>query len=75
MELFCGITNVISDLEMDAFLCDISISIFALSEAKVELIPSNSVRSNSPDVVSAVVGILSLSFKPNELFTRKLWVV
>ena len=75
MELFCGITNVISDLEMDAFLGDISIFIFALSDAKVELIPSNSVRSNSPDVVSAVVGILSLSFKPNELFTRKLWVV
>ena len=65
---------------MDAFLCDISISIFVSFDAKVELIPSNPVRSNSPDVVSAAVGIafvgtLSSSFKPNELFTRKPCVV
>ena len=79
-EIFCGITNVIPDLKMDAFLCDISISIFVSFDAKVELIPSNPVRSNSPDVVSAAVGIafvgtLSSSFKPNELFTRKPCVV
>ena len=80
MGLLCGISNVIFDLKSDSFFFDISISIFAPSDAKVELIPSNSVRSNSPDVVSAVVGIafvgtLFPSSKPNELFNRILTVV